>query len=65
MQKTKTLPQQTGAMSMKQLCLNYNICFNTLKKRLAEVPDLELKPFQKRIYPNDLQKVFSYLGHFN
>lgn len=62
MQNHKTLPRQTGAMSMKQLCLNYNICFNTLKKRMAEVPGLELKPNQKRIYPVDLQKIFSVYG---
>lgn len=65
MQKAKTLPQPSGAMTFKQLCVYYKISFPTLKKRLAEVPDLKLVSYQKLIYPVDLQKIFNQFGKFN
>ena len=40
----------------------YNVHYDTFKKWLKNVPDLDLKPTQRILTPKQVEKIFNHLG---
>jgi transposase len=53
---------KTKAYSKTELARMYNVHYDTFKKWLKGVPDLDLKPTQRILTPKQVEKIFKHLG---
>ena len=50
------------AYSKTELARMYNVHYDTFKKWLKSVPDIDLKPAQRILTPKQVEKIFNHLG---
>ena len=48
--------------SKTELARMYNVHYDTFKKWLKNVPELELEPAQRILTPKQVEKIFNHLG---
>ncbi|GEM_PF-789793 len=53
---------KTKAYSKTELARMYNVHYDTFKKWLKGVPDLDLKPTQRILTPKQVEKIFNHIG---
>jgi transposase len=63
----QTVPHNIYIMKIKvysktELSRMYNVHYDTFKKWLKNVPDLDLKPAQRILTPKQVEKIFKHLG---
>lgn len=59
---TKTITMQIGAATRSQLARQYNVHYKTFANWLKMIPDLKINPRQKVLTPNQVAKIYEYLG---
>jgi hypothetical protein len=56
------MQKEASSITKSALAVQYNIHVNTLREWLKDVPNLELKPFQKVLTPKQLEIIYGHLG---
>jgi hypothetical protein len=56
------MENKISSITKSALAVQYNIHVNTLREWLKDVPNLQMKPFQKVLSPKQLELIYEHLG---
>jgi len=54
---------KVAAYNKTQVAKMYNVSYETFKKWLVDIPDLDLKEGQRILTPKQVEKIFNHVGH--